>query len=93
MKRYEVMLSESAIRFLHRIDKKSADRIKSGLRVLFEDPFQSRPKADIKQLVGSHNPALYRLRVGDYRIIYAIIGTEVKITEIIIRGKGYNWLD
>lgn len=93
MQKYDVLLSESAVRFLRRIDNKTAERIKNGITELIEDPFQSRPKSDIKQLVGSHDPSLYRLRIGDYRVIYAVIGNKVKVTEIIIRGKGYKWLD
>ena len=93
MKRYDVLLSESAVRFLQRVDSKTAARIKNGLRGLVENPFQNRPKADIKQLVGSFEPVLHRLRVGNYRIIYAIGRSEVKVTEIIARGKGYKWLE
>ena len=93
MPKYDVLLSESALRFLHRIDNNTAERIKNGMKELIEDPFQSRPKADIKQLVGSHDPVLFRLRIGDYRVIYAIIENKVKVSEIIIRGKGYKWLD
>lgn len=93
MKRYDVLLSETVLRFLHRIDSKTAERIKNGLHCLAENPFQNRPKADVKQLVGSFEPTLYRLRIGDYRIIYSISGSHVKVTEIIARGKGYKWLD
>jgi mRNA interferase RelE/StbE len=93
LKRYDVLLSESAVRFLRRTDNKTAERIKNGLKALVENPFQNRPRADIKQLVGSFDPVLYRIRIGDYRIIYAVSGSKVKITEIIIRGKGYKWLD
>ena len=35
----------------------------------------------------------YGLRIGNYRAIYAIEDTDVKITKLIPPGKGYEWLD
>ena len=65
----------------------------SQITQTFRNPFKKRSGADIKKLEGSFNPALYRLRVGDYRIIYAIIDKEIKVTEIISRSKRYKWLE
>jgi len=47
-------------------------RIVKGLRVLEEDPFRPRPKADIRGIEGT-NPRKYRIRFGDYRAIYAVV--------------------
>jgi len=33
---------------------------------------------------------LYRLRIGDYRAVYAVEGDAVLVTEIFLRGKGYK---
>jgi len=33
---------------------------------------------------------LYKLRIGDYRAVYAVEGTMVWVTEIFLRGKGYR---
>lgn len=35
-------------------------------------------------------PLKYRIKVGDYRIIYLAKGKEVKIIEIMKRGKSYS---
>lgn len=87
------MVSETALRTLAELDKKTAERIKSSLTELENDPFQPRPKADIKKLHGFGKPEMYRLRIGDFRAIYFIINKDVNITSIITRGKGYEWLD
>jgi len=91
--KFEVVISESALKQLRKLEQEPIDRIKNHFTVLKEDPFTKRPGADIKKLKGFKNPELYRLRVGDYRIVYTIIKDSVKITEIFHRSKGYNWLD
>ena len=67
--------------------------MRSSLKELENDPFQPRPKADIKKLHKMSKHQFYRLRVGSYRAVYAVENTDVKVTRIISRGKGYEWLD
>lgn len=93
MSAFQVLVSDSAKDLFHSLDDGMQERIRKGFAALAENPFMHRSGADIKKLKGSSNPSLYRLRVGDYRLIYCIIGKEVKVTSIIPRGKGYAWLD
>jgi mRNA interferase RelE/StbE len=93
LKKFEVLISETAIKQLGRLEEQAQSRIKKHLFVLKEDPFRPRPLADIKKLRGFDKPILYRLRIGDFRVIYTIQGNQVKITEIILRKKGYAWRD
>ena len=88
-----MLISESARDELYSFDEGIKNRIKKSFSALKENPFRKRSGADIKKLEGSANPALYRIRVGDYRMVYSIMGHEVRITKIIHRGKGYSWLD
>ena len=88
---YKVMLHQRAVKFLDDLDEKNKDRIKRSLRQLQEDPIRSRPGADIRRLVGTKGRQdLFRLRVGDFRAIYAIEGDTIWVTEIFSRGKGYR---
>lgn len=87
--RYRVTLSETAVRQLRKLEKADRERIVRGLRALEEDPFRARPKADIRILEGTE-PRKYRLRVGAYRAVYAVVGSEVKIIEVFARGRGYR---
>ena len=93
MQKFEVLLSETAVKQIKRLELKTQRVIKGHLKELSNDPFKKRSKADIKKLKGFRDPELYRLRVGKYRAIYAVINNRVKITEIFLRGKGYAWLD
>jgi mRNA interferase RelE/StbE len=50
-------------------------------------------RADVKRLRGAQgNADLFRLRVGDYRIVFAVVGDEIRVTRIIHRSEGYDWL-
>jgi mRNA interferase RelE/StbE len=91
--RYRVLLSQTTVSQLSLLDSKQKKRIKDALMSLEDDPFRRRSGSDIKKLVTPDEPSLYRLRIGDYRAIYFVVDHEVKVTEIIHRGKGYKWLE
>ena len=93
MTKSEVFLSRIASGFLLSLDGKTRERIKTLLRELGADPYRSRSGADIKKLHGFQKPDLYKVRIGDFRAMYFISDKTVKVTEIIRRGKGYEWLD
>jgi mRNA interferase RelE/StbE len=86
------VISESAAKELVALDKKRKEFLKR-LSVLNEDPFSNRSKADIKKLHGLKNPELYRLRIGDFRVVYFVEKNTVKITHILKRGNVYDALE
>lgn len=65
MSRYQVEVRPAAVRALRKLDPKLRPRIEGAIALLAEDP---RPPASrpLKSRPG------YRVRVGDYRIIYTI---------------------
>ena len=65
MSRYRVEVRPAAIRALRKLDPDVRPRIEGAIALLAEDP---RPPAS-RPLTG--RPA-YRVRVGEYRIIYTI---------------------
>lgn len=86
---FRVSLSETAVRQLRRLPKDAQGRMTKALRVLEEDPFRPRPKADIRPIEGTE-PRKYRIRLGIYRAVYAVVGREVRVLEIFTRGRGYR---
>ncbi len=93
MTKREVLVSRTAVRELDRLPGDAARRIRAKLTVLAEDPFHARAGADIRLLWGQDDPPLYRLRVGDYRILYFVLAKEVRVTEILHRSKAYRGVD
>ena len=74
--RYEVELSEVAKRDLTKLEGQVQDRLRLAFKVLSGNP---RPPKSVK-LKGRSG---YRVRVGDYRIIYEIFDKRVII--LIVR--------
>lgn len=93
MKKFKVLLSQTAFKELKCLSQSEEERIKKHLKELETNPYKSRPKVDIKKLSGFSKQQFYRLRVGDWRIIYAVLENEIRVTEIMRRGKGYSWLE
>jgi len=86
---FRVTLSETAARQLRKLQSEQRNRIVRGLRVLQEDPFRPRPMADIRPIEGT-DPRKYRIRIGEYRAVYAVVGRDVKILEVFTQGRGYR---
>lgn len=86
----EIFIHESAERFIGSLDKKIIENMKIHLKKLTEDPYSKQ--LDIKKLKGLQNkPDLFRLRVGEYRVIYFIQENKIWVTEIMKRNKGYDF--
>ena len=84
----DVLLSERARRDFGRLPESARSRIR---RALFE--FAATGRADVKRLAGIRaREDLFRLRIGEYRIVFAVTATDIRVTRIIPRGEGYPWL-
>lgn len=65
--KYEVEISESAEKFLGKVPKKDRLRIIDKIEELADDQM---PSGSIK--LQGQRPNLYRIRSGDYRVLYSI---------------------
>ncbi|MDP2995426.1 MAG: type II toxin-antitoxin system RelE/ParE family toxin [Anaerolineales bacterium] len=83
---WQVFIHCKAEKILKRLDGETLERIRRALRSLANEP---RP-AGVRKLTGHDN--LYRLRVGDWCIIYAIEDDRliVLVLEISTRGNAYR---
>lgn len=75
---YRIELRPAAVRALRRIDPKDRERIRGVISLLGENPRPPGAKA-LKGRVG------LRVRVGDYRIIYAV-DDDVLLVVVITLG-------
>lgn len=49
---------------------------------------------DVKRLdLPDREAPVYRLRVGDWRVVYLVAGTDVLVVRIFHRSEGYQWLE
>jgi mRNA interferase RelE/StbE len=63
---YEVAIAPGALRQLHKLPRPAQMRVRAAIDALAEQP---RPSGVVK-LEG--RPTLYRVRSGDYRVIYEV---------------------
>jgi|SRR4030042_312696 mRNA interferase RelE/StbE len=82
MNKFQVNLTEHAIDDLKDISKEFRDKIHQDLKTLESAPFPSGNY--IKRLRG-FKPPVYRLRSGDFRVLYHIHGNTVTILRAIDR--------
>ena len=75
----EIQYSKQALKFLKKQDVPTRNRIINAINLL--------PAGDVKALQGRND---YRLRVGDYRIIFDINGNILLIEAIGNRGQIYK---
>lgn len=88
--KYEIRIhSNNAEHILNMLDLEVKERLKDKIRVLQDFPKVKRSGADIKKIRNA-KPEAYRLRIGDYRVIYIVENNIVWITEIMQRGKDYQ---
>jgi len=85
---FDVRLSKKAAKKLKQLDDNTRERIKDKLKNFANEPFSH----DVKKLIGSQDPPLYRLRVGDYRIIFWIDWNKqtIFVEQVIHRSEGYD---
>ena len=89
-KAWGVELSRSSLRALERLEKKAATRLLDRLEELaaLENPTRHK---DVRSLEGDLQ-GRYRLRVGEYRVIFEL-DTEnrrIGLLAVVPRGKGYR---
>lgn len=79
----EIEYTKQAVKQISKLDKPTKQRIKSGIEKL--------PLGDIKRLQGV-TPVMFRLRVGDFRILFEMSADRIIIRSVLPRGEVYNRL-
>ncbi len=81
---YKIILTQRALKDLERIDKETQRRIAVKLK-----EYANNPLIHAKKLV-SPKIGEYRLRIGDYRVIFDIEGENIVILRIGHRKSIYK---
>jgi mRNA interferase RelE/StbE len=80
MESYRVVIKKSAAKEIERIEKKDRIRIVTKIRALASDPHPH----DSKKLSGQEK---YRIRQGNYQILYQVIDEELIINVVKVRHR------
>ncbi len=79
--KYTIVIEKLAEKFIVKLPKPEKERVLKAINQLPEGN-------DIKELKGKGNKGLYRLRVGDYRIIYTIDNGKLIVHVIDAGNRG-----
>ncbi|MEI6091536.1 MAG: type II toxin-antitoxin system RelE/ParE family toxin [bacterium] len=80
IKKYSIILKRTPQKFLENLDDKSFDKIDEKILSLKVDPF-------LRQMKKLEVFDCYRVRVGDYRILYTVDSKEYIITILDIANR------
>lgn len=78
----DIEYSKEAVKHINQLDKPTKQRIKQAIEKL--------PSGDIKKLTGYKTD--YRLRVGNYRILFSRENDIIVIKDVLPRGEAYKRL-
>lgn len=79
--KYTIVIERLAEKFIVKLPKPEKERV---LKAIYQLPEGN----DIRELKGRKNKGLYRLRVGDYRIIYTIDNGKLIVCIIDAGNRG-----
>ena len=80
---YEIFFTKQADRALRKMSRKTARLIREKLDQLAQDPYARNP--NVTKLQGRPG---YRLRVGDWRVIYELEDDRLVITVLKVAPRG-----
>ena len=81
--KYKIYFEKRALRELMKLDKFLARRIIKKIKELEKNPFSK----DIKRL---KNQTSFRLRIGDYRVLFELLEDTIKVLKIGHRKNIYD---
>lgn len=86
MRDWRIEFGHAAVKVLLRMPRDEAKRIRAKLDELARDPLSA---PNVKKLVGAPG---YRLRVGEWRVLYRLIDDRcvVDVIRIATRGQAYR---
>jgi mRNA interferase RelE/StbE len=80
---YHLVFTKKAEKFMRRLPRNEAKRIREKLILLANDPYAANNNVTAMQ-----NRPGYRLRIGDWRVIYTIQDEELIILVLKVGSRG-----
>lgn len=85
---YHLKVERQAFRQLERLAPPDRRRVTEAILALEDDPFP--PGKKCKRLVSAGG--LARLGVGDYRVLYEVLGDDILVLAVIPRRELERWI-
>ena len=81
MESFRIKWKSSAKKELKKIDRTEISKILSEIEKLSQEPYPSNHK----KILGTEH--IYRIRVGNYRVVYSVVNDELIIEVIRVRHR------
>ncbi len=78
---HSIQIAPAALRQLHKLERPAQMRVRAAIDALAGNP---RPSGVVK-LEG--RPVLYRVRVGDYRVLYAVEDAALRVLVVKVADR------
>src|SRR5690242_12544339 len=88
---FAIVLAAEAVDDLKRLRAAARTEIRAALETHLRHQPEKLSRSRIKRLRGLRQPQ-YRLRVGDIRIFYDVLGTTVEVLAIVSKSEADLWL-
>ena len=88
---YEVILSPQAVDDLGALDARARAEVRDHIEVHLTHEPSKTSRSRIKRLRGLAQPQ-FRLRVGDVRVFYDVVGSQVHVLTIVTKEQAQQWL-
>jgi mRNA-degrading endonuclease RelE of RelBE toxin-antitoxin system len=77
---------------LRSLEPRMRRRLRAALRLLGRDASGISTRMDVKRLDTDAGPAIYRLRIADWRVAFTVDDDPI-VLRIFHRSQGYGWLE
>ncbi len=78
---YSIYWKSSAVKDLRKLHRQAISRVIEAVEALSSNPFHS----GVRKMQGSEHS--YRLRVGDYRVVYTVFESDLVIEVVRVRHR------
>jgi len=89
--RFEILLSPEAAEDFKELSASDRRAIREALDLHLRYEPTKTSRSRIKRLRGVSRPQ-FRLRVGDFRVFYDVIGGDVQVLAIVAKAHADEWL-
>jgi len=90
--RYEILFAPEAVEDFRALKASVAATVRDALEAHLRHEPEKVSRSRIKRLRGLSKPQ-YRLRVGEVRVFYDVVGRTVEVLAVVAKSEAESWLD
>ena len=90
--RHEIIFAPEAVQDLKRLSARNRSIVRDAIEEHLRHEPGRTSKSRIKRLRGVRRPE-YRLRIGEIRVFYDIVGQDVEVLVIVSKSMAAAWLE